>query len=269
MDLFENPHWNFMQVLTWVLTHDKNRVRTAGDPINNPVARTPLFLVDSDLVTTIGPDDDWPDPLPEEGTVVNAAPVTVALESVLTVLRSGRLVAEAIYVSNVPNDGKSQFIKKSDWAPKRGELQFDSDEQPVLVMGATNFWHGLQFERAVVMSIWPDAGSFGPFIEARPKSGKGRPPPGLGMDDTNALQENSSDSDGVQDHPTLRPRYSAARLKKAYLQRTEIWPNNSTPPSRLEDEKWAREEHGASRDAIRELRNEYAPEKWTQKGRRT
>ena len=70
---------------------------------------------------------------------------------------------------------------------------------------------------------------------------------------------------------TTRSRpFSQARLKFWYEQRVARWPEGKRPPSRDEDVVAAREELSINipRDAVRDVRNEYAPLEWMKKGRR-
>ena len=82
---------------------------------------------------------------------------------------------------------------------------------------------------------------------------------------SHSLPANVSEIETTQSRP-----FSQAGLKRWYEQRVAGWPEGKRPPSRAEDEAAAREELSINipRDAIRDVRNEYAPPEWTKKGRR-
>jgi hypothetical protein len=63
----------------------------------------------------------------------------------------------------------------------------------------------------------------------------------------------------------IRKGFSQAKARQQYIERVkELY---DSPPSREDDETWGHE-RGCSRDFVRALRNELAPEHWTQRGRR-
>ena len=80
---------------------------------------------------------------------------------------------------------------------------------------------------------------------------------------------NSSKNQG-REITSQKRAYSQAQLDQWYRRRVAGWPASKVPPSRDDDLRDARNEGfpSVSRDAIRELRKNFAPPEWSKKGAR-
>ncbi|WP_425405842.1 hypothetical protein [Hwanghaeella sp.] len=59
-----------------------------------------------------------------------------------------------------------------------------------------------------------------------------------------------------------KPSFSRSATRAAYIERIETWPANELPPSQQDDVSWGKSAHSASRDFMRSLRKELAPDSW-------
>jgi hypothetical protein len=67
----------------------------------------------------------------------------------------------------------------------------------------------------------------------------------------------------------LPKRADTKELRRAYEERVANWPKGAPPPSREEDWKFLKALHdGISRDRARDIRKQFAPQSWKERGRR-
>ena len=68
--------------------------------------------------------------------------------------------------------------------------------------------------------------------------------------------------------PRGKPTFKA-KIRQAYKERVDNWPDGERCPSQKEDEGWGRDNFSASRDFMRELKKEVAPPEWSKTGPKT
>jgi hypothetical protein len=261
----DSPEWfSLMQAVAWIVARD-SRIVSYASPENT--LRGTYFIdavlpnrkrISEEVEAPSGMSLLWLDAFAAFDS--NAAPPTEgACRELLIALRSGQITARGTWVET----GERRDIGSDEWhswvidSPPRDDrvLLPHHRNSKGLAHQAVARWVDVLLPRPQLLTVWP------PLNVEQTRA----------AEDTSATVGARREASQFSEQLRQAPPVSIAALRSWYIERSKDWPPGERPPSSDQDLLAAREHfkgHSVSREAVRALRADFAPEAWKAKGRR-